>query len=184
MVDLAGRKTAYYSFTGLIEPGGVTRIAAALNHAVNNLCDDAYLCINSQGGYVEDGIFLYNHIRGLPIKVIMHNTGSVASIAVTVFIAAEERYCSQHGTFLIHPTSMPAREGMTWERLRTSLDAALAEDQRTEDILRQRTTLPDDILSARRMRDVQIAPQDAVKFGLVSDIREFALPGGQQIIQV
>ena len=183
-MDLAGKKTAYYSFTGLIDSSGVTRVASALNHAVNNLCDEAYLCISSLGGYVGDGIFLYNHIRGLPLKVVAHNTGGVSSIAVAVFVAAEERYCSQHATFMIHPTSMPARENMTWERLQASLDAALADDQRTEDILRERTALPPDILSARRLRDVQIGSQDAVKFGLVSDIREFMLPGGQQIIQV
>jgi ATP-dependent protease ClpP protease subunit len=73
---------------------------------------------------------------------------------------------------------------MTWERLQATLNAALADDQRTEDILRERTTLSNEILSARRVRDVQIAPEDAVKFGLVSDVREFVLPGGQQIIQV
>ena len=183
-MDLAGPKTVYYSFTGLIDSSGATRIATALNIAVNTQCDEAYLCLNTLGGYVGDGIFLYNHIRGLPLKLIAHNTGSVASMGVTVFVAADERYCSQHATFLVHATSVQQREGMTWERLRTSLDAALADDQRTEDILRERTRLPDDILSARRLRDVQIAPQDAVKFGLVTDVREFALPRGQQIIQV
>jgi ATP-dependent protease ClpP protease subunit len=45
-------------------------------------------------------VFLYNFIRGLPIKVIMHNLGSISSIAASVFVAADERYCSPHAVFI------------------------------------------------------------------------------------
>ena len=94
MPDLAGKKTAYFGYTGLIEPSGVTRIASALNLATNAGCDEVYLCMSSPGGLVSDGIYLYNHIRSLPIRVISHNTGSLGSIAVAAFVAAEPRYCS------------------------------------------------------------------------------------------
>ncbi len=184
MPDLAGKKTIYYGFTGLIEPGTATRIASAFNLAVNSGCDEVYLCISSHGGLVSDGVFLYNHIRSLPIHVIAHNTGSVASIATAVFVGADERYCSDHAIFAIHPTAMPPQENMSAERLQSSLNAALADDQRTEDILRQRTSLSAEILNERRFRDVYITPKDAVKFGLVSEIREFSLPGGHEILQI
>ena len=183
--DLAGKKTAYFGFSGLFDSNGVTRVATALNLATNNGYDEAYICLNSIGGYVSDGVFLYNHIKSLPIKTICHNTGGVHSIAVTVFVAAAERYCSAHSMFLIHPTTMgPLREAMTWERLDSSRDAALADDERTENILRERTGIPDDFLSARRVREVYITPQDALKFGIVHAIREFALPKGNEIIQI
>jgi ATP-dependent Clp protease protease subunit len=184
MPDLVGRKVAYFGFTGLIESGGVSRLSAALNSAVNGSFDEVHLCFSSLGGYVADGIYLYNHIRGLPLKVIAYNTGSVSSIAVASFLAAEERYCSPHAMFMIHPTSMPSQEGMTAERLQSSLNAALADDTRTENILRERAAIPDDILSARRSRDVHITPSDAVRYGLVQGVREFSLPQGNQIIQI
>ena len=60
MPDLAGKKTAYYGFTGLIEPATATRIATAFNHAVNSGYDEIHLCLSSTGGYVADGVFLYN----------------------------------------------------------------------------------------------------------------------------
>ena len=91
MPDLAGKKTAYYGFTGVIEPGSVTRIASAFNHSVNNGFDEIYLCFSSTGGFVADGIYLYNHIRALPIKTIIHNVGTVASIATAIYVAASER---------------------------------------------------------------------------------------------
>ncbi|MGZ8362776.1 MAG: ATP-dependent Clp protease proteolytic subunit [Caulobacteraceae bacterium] len=184
MADLAGEKIAYFGYSGHIEPGGVSRIAAALNSAANNAYDEVHLCFSSMGGYVADGIYLYNHIRSLPLKVVAHNIGSVSSIAVAVFVAAEERYCSSHAMFMIHPTAFPTLEGMTAERLKSGLDAALADDNRTENILRERTSIPEDVLASRRFCDVHITPDDAANYGLVQGVREFTLPRGQQIIQI
>ncbi len=178
------KKTAYYGFTGIIDSGSVTRITSAFNLAVNNGYEEICMCLSSTGGFIADGIYLYNHIRSLPVKVIIHNTGTVASIATAVYVGAEERYCSEHGIFLIHPTEMPAQEYMRAERLQANLTAALAEDKRTEDILRQRATIPEDILATRRFNDVHITPEDAVKFGLAHDICEFALPEGNEILQI
>src|SRR5579863_2414686 len=89
-------KISYLGFAGAIDTAGTARLAAALSNAVNNGCDEAHLCLSLLGGYVADGIYLYNHIRSLPVKVVAHNVGSVSSIAVTVFLAARERYCSSH----------------------------------------------------------------------------------------
>lgn len=185
MTDLAGKKTAYYSYTGPIDSNGTTRIAAALNAAVNNGYDEVYLCMNSLGGYVGDGVYIYNHIRGLPIKVIAHNTGSLMSIALAVFVAAEERYCSAHSVFMMHPTTLgPYQEALTWERLDSARSAALAEDMRTENILRERTSIPDDSLGARRFKEVYITSDQALEWGLVHGVAEFSLPKGNEIIQV
>ncbi|WP_165772204.1 ATP-dependent Clp protease proteolytic subunit [Niveispirillum lacus] len=185
MPDLAGEKIASYGFTGPIDPNGATRIAAAMNHAANNQFDEVHFAVSSNGGYVADGIFLYNLIRALPIKVRVHNIGSCSSIAVVVFLAAEHRYCSAHSMFMIHPTSLfPSQEGMSAERLQSSLNAALADDGRTENILRERTNLPDNVLQARRFKDVFITPQEAVQVGLAHGIAEFAVPHGRQIIQI
>ena len=111
MPDLVGPKIAYYGFTGIIEPSGVTRLAAALNEAANRDYDEVVLCVSSMGGYVADGIFLYNHLRSLPLKITIYNTGSISSIAVAVFIGGAERYCSPHAMFMIHPYHALTRPG-------------------------------------------------------------------------
>ena len=175
---------AYFGFTGVIEPGGVGRIAGALNAAVNSGVAEVHLAFSSNGGYVADGIYLHNHIRALPLRLVIYNTGSVGSIAVSVFLAAAERYCSKHAMFMIHPTVMPSQEGMTSERLQSSLNAALADDTRTENILRERAAIPEEILVARRFKDVYITPKEAVIYGLVHGVKEFSLPKGNQIIQI
>lgn len=177
--------TAYFGFTGAIESGSVTRICAALNHAVNNGAGDVYLAFSSLGGYTADGIFLYNHIRAMPIPVTIHATGNIASVAVAIFAGAERRYCSRHVLFMMHPTAVPgSAEGMSWPRLQNMMDSALAEENRTESVLRDRCSIPDELLTARRVSEVHFSPEDAVKFGVAHEVKEFALPGGSQMLQV
>ena len=75
-------------------------------------------------------------------------------------------------------------EQMSARRLQSALDAALADDDRTDNILRQYSSIPDDVLAARRHSEIHIAPSQAVQFGLVQGVREFALPKGQNIVQI
>jgi len=63
------------------------------------------------------------------------------SIAVAIFVGGEERYCLEHGVFMIHPTTLePFQEAVPWEKLDAGLKSALADDLRTESILRERAT--------------------------------------------
>jgi ATP-dependent Clp protease, protease subunit len=181
--DLTGEITRrFYGFTGMIDDDGATRITSALNLAQNDGVEEVHLCMSSPGGYVHSGIYVYNHMRALPLKVVAYNTGSVASIAVAIFVGADERYCSQHGVFMIHPTQFPQLTGMTATLLQTTLDGALA--ARTEAILRERANVPEALLADRRARDVYINAAEAVTYGLANDVREFALPEGHQVFQV
>ena len=182
-ISTAQKRTIYYGFTGIIESASATRIASALNHAVNEGYDEIYLCLSSTGGYVADGVFLYNHIIGLPAKVTIHNTGTVMSMAAAVYVAAEVRYCSKHGVFMIHPTEIPAHP-MRAEQLNSSLTAALADDQRIEDILRERARIPDATLSERRFKEVYITSEKALEFGLAHKVVEFSLPHGNEMLQI
>ena len=181
---VAQARVSYLGYTGSIDTAGVTRVAAALSNAMNDGCDEVRLCFSSLGGYVADGIYLYNHIRALPVRIVAHNVGSVSSIAVSVFLAADERYCSSHATFMIHPTVIPSQEGMGADRLQTALDAALADDRRTENILRERAKIPDRVLAERRGRDVHISPAQAAEYGIVHEVREFMVPPGNRFIQI
>ena len=175
---------AYFGFTGPIEPGGVSRLAGALNSAVNSGVGTVHLAFSSNGGYVSDGVYLYNHIRALPLHLVIYNTGSVGSIAVSVFLAAEERYSSIHAMFMIHPTTMGHSEGMSARRLQSTLDAALADDDRTDNILRERSRIPGSVLLSRRHSEIHISPDQAVSYGLIGAVREFSLPKGEQIVQI
>ena len=184
MPDLAGPKVAYFGYCGLIDSAGVTRIAGALNTAVNQQYDSAYLCMSSNGGYVGDGIYLYHHLRSLPIPVTMHNTGTVASIAATLFVAGRRRLGAPHSIFMMHPVTVGGNGSMASAPLQAALDSALRDEARTESILRERARIPEDILAARRVRDVYVTATEALDYGLIHEIGEFTLPPGNQIFQI
>jgi ATP-dependent Clp protease, protease subunit len=177
-------KIAYFGYCGLIDAAGVTRISAALNSAVNGGFDEIYLCLSSNGGYVGDGVYLYNHIRGLPKPVTTHNTGTCASIAATLFVAGTRRLCSSNSIFMMHPIQVGSAGNMATTPLEAALKSALADEARTEQILRDRTTIPANILDGRRRTEVYITPDEALKYGLVHQIADFALPTSSQIIQL
>jgi putative transposase len=39
-------------------------------------------------------------------------------------------------------------------------------------------------LKRRRIGDVHLSPQEALKFGLVQEVQEFTVPAGNQLIQI
>lgn len=184
MADLAGEKVAYLGFCGPIDSDGVSKIAATLNAAVNENYDAVYMTITSPGGYVSDGIYLYNHIRGLPVPVILHNTGSMASIAATLFLASDRRICSPNAVFMMHPVTLGAQGAMAAEALQANLTAALADENRTDAILRERANIDPNVLARRRFTDVYLSAEQALGFGLVHRVEEFRLPPGNQIVQL
>ena len=128
--DLAGSKPYYFGFTGMIEPLSVTKICGALNTAFNDGATEIHLALNSSGGLISDGIYLYNHIRALPTKVIIYNTGTVASIATVIYVAASVRYCSRHSVFMIHPTALQQLLDVGAEKLGGFHRSTLADDER------------------------------------------------------
>ena len=73
---------------------------------------------------------------------------------------------------------MHAQERMQAEQLQSSLTAALADDQRTEDILRERTSIPGALLTERRFKEVYITAEKAVELGLAHAVCDFSLPEG------
>ena len=182
MADLIGPKTLYVGFCGPIDTPGVGRIAAAFNEAVNQQFDAIHMTFTSNGGFVSDGIYLYNHIRSLPLAVSIHNMGMVASIATSIFVAAERRTASENSMFMIHPVQTQANGAHA--ALRSVLESAVADEERIDAILKERTTIPDDILDQRRSLDLFFATDKALEYGLIHEVTNFTLPPGNQIFNI
>lgn len=182
MADLIGPKTLYVGFCGPIDTNGVGRIAAALNEAVNQQFDAVHMTFTSNGGFVSDGIYLYNHIRSLPLEVTIHNMGMVASIAASIFVAAQRRTACANSMFMIHPVQTQANGAHA--ALQSTLESAIADEERIDAILKERTTIPDAVLTQRRNVDLFFATDKALEFGLVHEITDFSLPAGNQIFNI
>jgi ATP-dependent protease ClpP protease subunit len=182
MADLIGPKTMYLGFCGVIDSGAVGKMAGALNQAVNDMFDEVHLTMTSPGGNASDGVYLHYHIRSLPIKVTIHNSGMVASVATTIFAAAAHRTACKHSIFMIHP--IQAQANGAHGTLRSTMDMIEAEENRIDDILRERAAIPEDVLTDRRAGDVFFTAQKALEYGLVNDIGAFTLPPGNKVFHL
>ena len=49
MPDLMGPVRRFYGFTGMIDDDGASRLAGAMNIAVNDAVEEVHLCISSLG---------------------------------------------------------------------------------------------------------------------------------------
>ena len=100
--------TVYINFFGQIHEASATKLMAACAQIIATDAPDClYLLFSSPGGDVNAGVAIYNYLRALPgVRVVMHNTGSIDSVANVIFHAADERHAAPHTTFHFHGVGM------------------------------------------------------------------------------
>src|SRR5262245_51143183 len=85
----------YATLTGPVDADMVRRVFNGGAVAVNGGIRRVHLLVQSAGGFVGDGVVLYNYLRNLPVEFITYNAGSVLSIAVLVYLAGSLRKVSK-----------------------------------------------------------------------------------------
>jgi len=175
----------YATFSGLIDAQSITRIFNAVGNATQNGVTEVHLLFQSAGGIINDGISLYNFVRGLSIELHMYNAGAVQSVAVLPFIAAKHRHVSEHGVFFLHKSAFtPLAVATEAAQFKALYDSLIADDVRTEVIIKAYTKIPASKYPVRRGRGITIGAQDAVNFGIADDICEFTVPPGNQTFNI
>lgn len=74
--------------------------------------EEITITINSYGGYVYDGLALYDCIESLPVNVKTYGTGKIMSCGLIIFLAGDERSCSKRASFMAHSIA-----GGAWGKL-------------------------------------------------------------------
>jgi ATP-dependent Clp protease, protease subunit len=172
----------FVSFYGPINPPSSNNMRVGLTQMVNEGARKITLLFASPGGSTEDGISLYTYIKALPAEIIMHAVGNVGSIALPVFLAARTRLASQNARFVFHNYvwGSPQAENITQAVLaeRTMLlDSALAW---TRELVKATTKLTDVDFEGMKLfeKPIMINPRRALECGLISEIKEPAIPVG------
>jgi ATP-dependent protease ClpP protease subunit len=143
-----------------------------------------YFGFSSPGGSVAAGITLYNFLKGLPVELIMHNTGSVDSIATAIFLAAGKRYACPHSKFLFHGVGMgfPRDSRFNRSQLREYLSGLENDETRIRELVVERTKLSGseliDLFTQGEAKDTTYA----LEKGVISEIKPFEIPTGTPFI--
>jgi ATP-dependent protease ClpP protease subunit len=179
--------TVYFTFHDAIEMPSVNRVIdftnrALTEHKPGRIC---YL-ISSSGGSVDSGVTLYNYLRALPLTVVMHNVGTVDSIANAVFLAGKERYATLASAFLLHGVMWNFHEKSTlsYPQLQEIMSRFDAAEQLVAQIIGEHTKLTTEEVRALFRQGESKSPQYAKEKGMIHDICEAKIEPGNPIVAI
>jgi ATP-dependent Clp protease protease subunit len=171
-------KEGWYTLSGDVNSDMVHRVFDAVAHMTEDGIETAHVMLQSNGGYVSDGLCLYNFLANSPVEFVMYNGGAVASIAVTLFLSGSRRYASETARFMVHKSHATASPGSRPEALAIIVEGLRADDARTESILRKHIELSPEQWAIHQYSDLHLHARDAKVAGLINDIADFAPPKG------
>ena len=176
-------KRVYVIFTAEIIPNTIETLIQALSRLAEQGVPEVYLALSTPGGHVASGITLYQFLRGVPFKLIVHNIGNVDSIGNAIFLASDTRYSGANSTFMFHGVGTDRPAGRYEEKiLREMLDGIRADQARIGSIIAERTDISEDEVQGL-FREAQTQTAEfARQRGIVHDVREFELPAGEPVI--
>ena len=174
-------KDGYFTLSGDVNSDMVHRVFEAVSGMSECGIDTAHVLVQSNGGYVSDGLCLYNYLSNAPVKFVMYNAGAVASIAVILFLAGTRRYASETARFMVHKSHATASPGARPDALNIIVEGLRADDARTESILRKHIELTPDQWAIHQYSDLHLTARDARTAGVITDVMDFAPPKGYHI---
>jgi ATP-dependent protease ClpP protease subunit len=174
----------YASFAGGIDQQSIGRIFMNFAAATQRGATTVHLLFQSTGGTVGDGIALYNFWRGFPLELHIYNAGAVQSIGTLAYLAGRHRHVSAAGTFSMHKTGISTQPGTSASQIKAIHSSLLADDARTEAIVKANTQIPAKKWALHKFGDVTFNANEAVQFGIAHDISEFVVPPGNQIFNI
>jgi ATP-dependent Clp protease protease subunit len=172
------KKEAWFTLSGDVNSDMVHRVFEAVAGMTEDGIETAHVMVQSNGGYVSDGLCLYNFIANSPVEFVMYNGGAVASIAVIMYLSGSRRYASETARFMVHKSHATASPGSRPDALNIIVEGLRADDARTESILRKHVELTPEQWAIHQYSDLHLNSRDAKIAGLIDDIRDFAPPKG------
>jgi ATP-dependent Clp protease, protease subunit len=172
------KKEAWYTLSGDVNSDMVHRVFEAVSAMTEDGIETAHVLVQSNGGYVSDGLCLYNFIAKSPIEFVMYNGGAVASIAVIMYLSGSRRYASETARFMVHKSHATASPGSRPDALNIIVEGLRADDARTESILRKHVELTPEQWAIHQYSDLHLNSRDAKVAGMINDIADFAPPKG------
>ena len=144
------------------------------------------ILISSSGGNVFAGVTGYNFLKGIPAEVETHNFGSAISIALVLFCAGKKRLSVPHATFLLHGVQANFQQGAALEekQLEERLKGLKLDMENIAGIIAANTGKSEQEVMKAMLERTTLNPEEALKFGLVHEIKEPLFEKGAEIVSI
>jgi ATP-dependent Clp protease protease subunit len=173
----------YAIYCGAIDQANAQKAVNSLTIAIGAKVKHIHLLFQSAGGYVGDGVFLYNLLRSIPVETTLYNVGQISSAGVVVYLGARHRKTARSATFMLH-RSTNSPQFATASKLSHVSKTLILDDERTETIVRAHVKFPPEFWDALAHHDIYVSGKEAVDFGIADEIGEFSPPPGVQVFNL
>jgi len=163
----------YATFSGDIDSLAVSRFFNIFASFKNNGVKKVNLLIQSCGGNIHDGFALYTYLKNMPMDISTYNCGFIASIAMLIFLSANNRYASKLSKFMIHKSTLCIVNPTNIPEIKNKSNAIERDDSNIESILKTKINMPEDQWVIYKKMDLFISPDEALKYGIIHGISEF-----------
>ena len=176
----------YISFSAEINVATTEQLLGATFEQIAQGATEIYLLLSTPGGLVDQGVTLYNVLKGLPVPLTIHNVGNVDSIGNAVFLAGKRRVACPHSTFMFHGVGFdfPGPVRLEEKQLRETLGSVQASQRRIAGIVGDETSLEreeiDGLFLDAQTKDTTFAKEK----GIIHDVAHVNIPQGAPTIQL
>lgn len=134
-------KEIWVTCVGVLDVQIAKSFSQLLVNAASDNVTRIHALIQSPGGTINEGIFLYEFFRSFPVEVVAYNAGHIGSASLSAYLGARKRYVCSNGTFLVHRSKPAPVNTWTLPYIQTIVDGLQIEDARTEAVLRSNSRL-------------------------------------------
>ena len=163
-------------FMGLIDNNSALSLMNAVNQHIYNTqnLSKIQIHISSPGGDIISSIALYNYLRSLPVPTRIVNISTVASGAVIVYLAADERFAVKNCNFMLHNLLFPQEfKNLEYHQISHLITNIDDDTKNYVDIYKERTVSAKkqlDIIEVMKGPLIRISPDQAVEYGMANKV--------------
>jgi ATP-dependent Clp protease protease subunit len=178
--------TAYIKFFATVDQASVNALMGAVEQKLTQGANEIVLLISSPGGSVFHGLSAYNFLKGIPSQVVTHNFGSVDSMGVVLLCAGDRRLSVPHARFILHAVSanFPQRVSLEEQQLEERLKGLRIDIENIAGVIAATTGKSEEDVAQDILNRTTLNPEQAVKYGLIHEIREQLLPAGVELLSI
>jgi len=178
-------------FIGQITDTAIQRLMGMITTQVSKGVNKITIAISSGGGDTGAAFGAYNGLKALEnqnshMSVATVNIGSVASAAVVLFCAGNERYALPNANFLIHGNGFDLPPGTRLEAttLKNSLDFVNSMNDQTIRIIANTTKKNKTEIESAVGGQVVLTANEAKEWNLIQEIRPTFAPSDAIVLTV
>jgi len=179
-------KTVYIKFFAGVDQASVNALMGAVEQKLGQGTNEIVLLISSPGGSVFHGLSAYNFLKGVPVRLVTHNFGSVDSMGVVLFCAGDQRLSVPHARFLLHAvhSAFSQRVSLEEQQLEERLKGLRIDIENIAGVIAATTGKSEEQVTQDMLNRTTLNPEQAVEYGLVHEIKEDLLPAGADLISI